>query len=31
VGANAEAYAKAIADENARMARAIQAAGLKPE
>ena len=31
VGAGEEAYAKAIADENARMAKAIQAAGLRPE
>jgi tripartite-type tricarboxylate transporter receptor subunit TctC len=31
VGAGPEGYAKAIADENARMAKAIQAAGLKPE
>jgi tripartite-type tricarboxylate transporter receptor subunit TctC len=31
VAAGADAYAKAIADENARMAKAIQAAGLKPE
>ena len=31
VGGGSEAYASAIADENARMAKAIQAAGLKPE
>ncbi|HVE50320.1 MAG TPA: tripartite tricarboxylate transporter substrate binding protein [Casimicrobiaceae bacterium] len=31
VGAGSEAYAKAIADENARMAKAIEAVGLKPE
>jgi tripartite-type tricarboxylate transporter receptor subunit TctC len=31
VGGGPDAYAKAIADENERMAKAIQAAGLKPE
>ncbi|HVF63929.1 MAG TPA: tripartite tricarboxylate transporter substrate-binding protein [Casimicrobiaceae bacterium] len=31
VGTGADGYARAIADENARMAKAIQAAGLKPE
>ena len=31
VGAGAEDYAKAIASENARMATAIKAAGMKPE
>jgi hypothetical protein len=31
VGGGPDVYAKAIADENARMAKAIQAAGLKPE
>ena len=29
VGGGSDVYAKAIADENARMAKAIQAAGLK--
>jgi tripartite-type tricarboxylate transporter receptor subunit TctC len=31
VGGGPEAYAKAIADETARMAKAIAAAGLKPD
>jgi tripartite-type tricarboxylate transporter receptor subunit TctC len=31
VGGSADEYAKAIADENARMAKAIEAAGIKPE
>ena len=31
VGGNADEYAKAIAAENARMAKAIDAAGIKPE
>jgi hypothetical protein len=31
VGAGPEDYAKAIASENARMATAIKAAGMKPE
>jgi len=31
VGGGADDYAKAIADENARMARAVEAAGIKPE
>ncbi len=31
VGGGSDEYAKAIADENARMAKAIEAAGIKPE
>jgi tripartite-type tricarboxylate transporter receptor subunit TctC len=31
VGGGSDDYAKAIADENARMAKAIEAAGIKPE
>ena len=31
VGGGSDDYAKAIADENARMAKAIDAAGIKPE
>ncbi|MCC6197869.1 MAG: tripartite tricarboxylate transporter substrate binding protein [Burkholderiales bacterium] len=31
VGAGADEYAKAISEENARMAKAIEAAGIKPE
>jgi|SRR5690349_12881909 len=31
VGGGSEEYAKAIADENARVAKAIEAAGIKPE